>query len=86
MKKKTIMKKQAGRATVGKSSVKHLNQYPKGWNRKRVESVIAHYENQTEDEAVAEDEAAFRDGAFAMIQVPLKLVSKVQKLLARRAG
>ena len=65
---------------------KDPNRYPKGWNRKRVQAVAAHYENQTEDEAVAEDEAAFRDGSFAMMQVPLELVPRVQKLLAKRAG
>jgi hypothetical protein len=30
---------------------------PPGWDEKRVRRVLAHYENQTEDEAVAEDEA-----------------------------
>ena len=79
-------RKRPHRATTAKTSRKDPNQYPKGWNRQRVEAVIAHYENQTEDEAVAEDEAALRDGAFAMIQVPLELVPKVQKLLAKRAG
>lgn len=36
------------------------NQFPAGWDEARVRSVIDHYENQTEDEAVAEDEAALR--------------------------
>jgi len=31
-----------------------------GWNAERVRRVLDHYENQTEDEAVAEDEAAYR--------------------------
>lgn len=33
------------------------NKYPKGWNRRKVESVIAHYEKQSEADAVLEDEA-----------------------------
>ena len=36
------------------------NQFPPGWDEKRVQSVIDYYENQTEDEAVAEVEEAFR--------------------------
>ena len=35
--------------------------FPPGWDEERVRKVIAHYENQTEDEEVAEDEAAFAD-------------------------
>jgi hypothetical protein len=60
--------------------------YPKGWDRKRVEALIARYENQSDDEAIAEAEAAYADRSSAMIQVPLKLVPKVQKLLSKRAG
>ncbi len=35
------------------------NKFPPGWDEARVQSVITHYEQQTEDAAVAEDEAAF---------------------------
>ena len=33
--------------------------YPAGWDEERVKRVLAHYEQQTDDEAVAEDEAAY---------------------------
>ena len=33
--------------------------YPQGWDEARVKRVLAHYESQSEEEAVAEDEAAF---------------------------
>ncbi len=59
------------------------NHYPKGWDRKRVETIISHYENQTDAEAISEDEAAYRSTTSAMIQVPLALVAKVEKLIAR---
>lgn len=39
---------------------KDPNRYPKGWNRARVQVLIEHYENQTDDQAIAEDDAAFR--------------------------
>jgi len=37
------------------------NKFPPGWNEERVQRVLAHYEEQTEDESVAEDEAAFEE-------------------------
>jgi len=41
------------------------SRFPKGWDEDRVKRVLDHYENQTEDEAVAEDEAAWED-SFAL--------------------
>jgi len=35
------------------------SRFPKGWDEERVKRVLDHYENQTEDEAAAEDEAAW---------------------------
>ncbi len=35
--------------------------FPPGWDEERVRKILAHYENQTEEEATAEDEAAFED-------------------------
>lgn len=57
------------------------NQFPAGWDEVRVRSVIDHYENQTEDEAVAEDEAAFANST--MMAVPSELVPEVRELIAR---
>ena len=34
------------------------SRFPKGWHEKRVSDLLTHYETQTEDEAVAEDEPA----------------------------
>ncbi len=60
--------------------------YPKGWNAKRIKELADHYENQSEDEAVAEDEAAYRNTRLTMMAVPVKLVPKVQKMIAKLAG
>ena len=60
--------------------------YPPGWDLERVQKVIAHYENQTDDEAVAEDEAPFQDEDFTMIAVPNELVPEVHELLKRKRG
>lgn len=56
---------------------------PEGFTPKDIQAILDHYENQTDDEAVAEDEAAFRDGEMTMLQVPTKLVNKVRAMIER---
>jgi hypothetical protein len=59
---------------------------PKGWTRQKILALAEHYENQTEDEAAAEDEAARHDPKVTMMAIPVELVPKVQKLIARKVG
>ena len=58
--------------------------FPRGWNAARVARVLAHYEQQPEDEAVAEDEAAFGHVTATTMRVPVKLVPKVRELIAKQ--
>jgi hypothetical protein len=58
--------------------------YPAGWDEARVRRVLAHYEHQTDDEAVAEDEAAYESTTHTAMEVPVDLVPAVRELLARR--
>ena len=60
------------------------NEFPAGWNVERVRSVLAHYEQQTDEEAVAEDEAAFADLDETVMEIPLNLVPVVRELIARQ--
>ncbi len=46
------------------------SKFPKGWDEKRVRIVLAHYEKQTEEEAVAEDEAALKNRTEAAMEAP----------------
>jgi hypothetical protein len=70
-----------------KTSRRDPNRYPKGWNRKRVQKLVAHYENQTDEQAIAEDEAAYHSNKITMMAVPIELVPAVERLIARkRAG
>jgi hypothetical protein len=62
------------------------NRYPKGLNRKKVKALIDHYENQTDEEAIAEAEAAYNNARITMMAIPVELVPKVQKLISKRAG
>jgi hypothetical protein len=57
--------------------------FPEGWDEKRVAKALSHYHEQTEDEAVAEDEAGVRPGETVM-QVPHELVPVVRELIAKR--
>lgn len=59
------------------------NRYPRGWNKKKIHELADYYDNQTEDQAVAEDEAAFNDPARAVVLVPWALVPQVHSLIAR---
>lgn len=45
------------------------NRFPPGWDEERVRRVLEHYENQSEDEAVVEDEAAFETAAGTLPEV-----------------
>ena len=45
------------------------NKYPLDWDEKRVQRVIDYYENQTEDEAVAEAEAKSQNEFAMLIEV-----------------
>jgi hypothetical protein len=58
--------------------------FPPGWDEERVRKVLAHYEGQTEDEAVAEDEAAFEGAKDTVMEVPKDLVPTVRDLIAKR--
>lgn len=59
---------------------------PKGWTEARLKRVISHYEGQSDDEAVAEDEAAREDSSVAFVAVPQELVDEVQELIRKRTG
>ena len=59
------------------------SKYPPGWDEKRVKAVLEHYETQSEDEAVAEDEAAFETPGQTVMEIPSELVPAVRELIAR---
>jgi hypothetical protein len=57
--------------------------FPRGWDAKRVQRLIDHYENLSEEEQVAEDEAAAsRQEGQSVITVPDSLLPAIRKLLA----
>ena len=58
------------------------NKFPKGWDEERVRKVLAHYESQSEEEAVAEDEAAYEDKNQTFMEIPNELLPEVRELIA----
>jgi hypothetical protein len=63
--------------------MKKQSHFPPGWDDERVRRVLEHYEEQTDDEAVAEDEAAFQEPGDTAMAVPVELVPTVRDLIAK---
>ena len=47
--------------------------FPPGWDDQRVHSVLSHYASQSEEEAVAEDEAVYEDSEQTFMEIPNEL-------------
>ena len=58
--------------------------FPDGWDESRVKRVLEHYEGQSEEHAVAEDEAASEQRDQTLMEVPNELVPTVRELIAKR--
>lgn len=58
--------------------------YPEGWNEERVRKLAEHYDNQSEDEQVAEHEAAFQAEGQTTMVVPTELVPEIVKLISKK--
>lgn len=62
---------------------KKQSKFPPGWDEARVKRVLEHYEAQSEEEAVAEDEASFEATTHTAMEVPVDLVPVVRELIAK---
>ena len=65
--------------------MKNSTNFPPGWDEKRVQRVLDHYDSLSEEEEVAEDEAAFEDDSQTVMAVPKELASAVRALIAEHA-
>jgi hypothetical protein len=59
------------------------HKFPVGWDEEKVRRVLAYYEEQTEEDALVEDEAGMEPSETVM-NVPHDLVPKVRELIAKR--
>ncbi|MEM9703776.1 MAG: hypothetical protein AAF907_15155 [Planctomycetota bacterium] len=63
------------------------NRYPAGWDGSRVQDVLSHYEGLSDEEWIAEDEAAEQDTeTHCRITIPKELLPEVRALLSKRAA
>jgi hypothetical protein len=62
-------------------------QFPPGWDEERVNKLIAHYESLSEEEQVAEDEAAVTEQkGQTVLTVPDTLLPAIRQMLAGVSG
>ena len=59
------------------------DKYPRGWDEDRIKKVVTHYESQSEEEAVSEDEAAYEHDGQTIMEIPSELVPQVRDLIAK---
>jgi hypothetical protein len=62
------------------------NTYPPGWDGERVRRLIDHYEQQTEEEQAAEDDAVWEDTTQTVMLIPNELVPSVRELLSKHTA
>ena len=62
---------------------KRKHAYPAGWHEGRIRKLADHYDNQTEDDQVAEHEAAFLAEGQTVMVVPTELVPEIVKLISK---
>ena len=62
------------------------NRFPKGFDEAKIRGIADHYDGQSEDDAVIEDDAAWEKTAVAFVEVPRDLVDEVQALIRKRTG
>ena len=58
------------------------DRFPPGWDEERVRGIVQHYDSLTDDEWVADDEAAFEDTSHTAMVIPNELVPAVRALLS----
>ena len=56
--------------------------FPEGWDEEKIRRVLAYYEQQSEEDALIEDEAGVEPSETVM-SVPRELVPKVRELIAK---
>jgi hypothetical protein len=70
-------------ATPSERNTMSQTEFPVGWDEERVRTVLNHNEEQTEDEATAEDETAFEDRNQTFVEIPNDLLPEVRSLIAK---
>ena len=64
--------------------MKKQSKFPTGWDEARVQRVLEQYDAQTDEGAVAEDEASFDATTHTAMEIPVDLVPAVRELIAKQ--
>ena len=57
--------------------------FPPGWDAAKVKALAEYYDNQSDEEALAEDEEAFAAEGHTLMEVPADLVPAIRELIAK---
>lgn len=57
--------------------------FPKGWDAEKVKALAEYYDNQSDDDALAEDEASLAAEGQTLVMDPSELISTVRALIAK---
>lgn len=57
--------------------------FPPGWDADKVKALADYYDNQSDDEAIAEIEAAMEAEDQTLMMVPAELVPTIHELIAK---
>lgn len=72
--------------TMAENERTSISELPDGWTESRIRDIIDYYDSQTDEEAIAEAEAAYEDDSYSVMLVPCDLVPQVQALISASAS
>jgi hypothetical protein len=58
-------------------------EFPPGWDAKKVKALADYYDNQSDEEAIAEAEAALETEGQTLVMVPSELMPTIHDLIAK---
>jgi len=57
--------------------------FPPGWDAEKVRALAEYYDNQSDEEAIAEAEAALETEGQTLVMVPSELMPTIRALIAK---
>ena len=57
--------------------------FPPGWDAEKVKALADYYDHQSDDEAIAEAEAALEAEGQTLVMVPAELMPAIRDLIAK---
>ena len=58
-------------------------EFPPGWDEEKVRDLAEYYDNQSDEEAIAEAQAAIESEGQTLVMVPTELMPAIRALLAK---